>query len=410
MKSSITSILEILNKAETLTSIGFSAGYCFDEEKADIYFDELMENSIQSSPIFSGIMLIEKSEDESIYTIVDGLQRLTSLSLLLAALCESAKNTTAKNEDARHKVFTRYLINDADVKLQLMNKEQEIYKKIVFSLPLEDEETTNNMFLTYNRFLYNIEKKRISPTKLFKIISKVQFMIVFMDNSKFSARELYQSLNNKDDLSQINLITSFISQNCELSMGLWQKAMNTYKNLGLQGFFKDFMRDFLTIQNNGEFPSESGLYNGFKNYFYKISQYQPTQKTIDNIYKYSQFYLKILQSDFEDFEIKKQFITINENGGQDAYPYLMEVLDDVENGHIDKGVFVDILTMINSFILNRESMGNSAISFATLSGELNKMIALKDYDTSGIDDTFDSVIEENKITINELNKLSSFDV
>lgn len=397
MNSSIISILEILHQARHLTSVGFSEGYHFDVDKTKTYFDDLIKNSSQDDRIFSGVMIIETSAQDGVFTVVDGLQRLTSLSLLLCALCESAINTTARNEEARKKIFSRYLVNDDEkVKLQLAFHEQDIYEKIVFSRELKDEQTQTDLYQTYVRFLSYIRTQQISATKLFKIISKVQFMIVFMYDPQFPSRELYQSLNsNKDDLSQVNLITSFIAQRCQLGMPFWEKTINAYNQLNLTDYFKPFLRDFLTVQNDGLVPQMNELYNGFKTYFYNLSQYQPTQKTVETIYKYSRYYLNIICADFEDVEVQNQIKKINENNGQEAYPYLMEVLDDVQNEHIEKEIFINILMMINTFLANRDENEQSEINFATLSVEINKMIATK---------SFASDTDENQITINQINE------
>lgn len=411
MKSSIIGILEILNEAKILNSAGFSAGYTFGAQKTREYFDELIQSANLDTPIFSGIMIIETYDKNGFYTVVDGLQRLTSLSLLLCALCESTKNTTKKNEDARYKIFTRYLADGNEVKLHLTERENVIYNKLVFSMPLDDDEAQSELAQSYFTFLEKIKEQKISATKLFKIISKIRFMIIFTDGTQLSARELYQSLNeDKSDMSQINLITSFISQNCATAMDIWRETIRSYESQGLKDVFKKFIRDFLTVQNNGLIPPENALYKGFKNYFYKISQYQPTQKTIENIYKYSQFYLKILQADFDDFEVQKHIISINENNGQDSYSYLMEVLDDLENGHIDRQVFMDILEMINSLLIARLEGQYTEISFASLSSELNRMIALKNYSNQSEESNNDSDGQENMITINEINQLSAFEV
>lgn len=412
MKSNIVSILEILNKVKRLSSVGFSAGYSFNEKKADEYFDDLIQNASSAEfnlPVFSGIIIIEKNS-ETQYTIVDGLQRIISLSLLLSALCEGSKETlkgtNKKNDDARLKIFTRYLSNSVQTKLELTGEEQEIYRKIIFSQELTKSDKEHNLYKTYKAFLKNISQRKITFTQLFKIISKVQFMIIWAENMPFSTRELYQSMNNsKTDESQINLITSFVSQNCQVGLSTWQRAMYNYKTYGLYDYFNMFIKDFITVQNNGVQPPKNNIYNSFKNYFYRMSQYQPGQKVLENIYKYSQFYLKIIQADFEDFEIQKQITKINENQGQDAYPYLMEVLDDMENGHLEQDSLINILEMVNSFLEARNENPELEINFASLSSDINRMLAIKEIQGTSIADSGEE--DEGKISINELNELAN---
>lgn len=413
MNSSITNISEILKSADSFTSAGFSDGYNFDDINASEYFDELIESSTFSSPIFSGILIMKKNDNN--YTIVDGFQRITTISLLLCALCESYKNTTKQNEEAKNKIFNRYLIGQDKPKLKLKGLEQVIYKKILSSAnsttifsknldeKLNEKEKEHNLVQTYQSFLAKMKDKKISGTELFRVISKIEFLLVLVDDSKVSTREIYRALNKNKDNSQINLIYDFIKQKDTEAARDWLKITNSYRDLGLQDLLDSFIRDFLTIQFNGKIPNKNALYNKFKSYFAKISKYQDTKKIVKNMCKFAQYYLRIVNAYFENEEIKAQIITLNQNNGKDAYPYLMEVLDDLENGHLNSGMFLDILTMINSFITNRqENPHNATIDFANLSKELNKMLALQDY--------LPSYIDENKMTINEINNLSTFEV
>jgi len=403
MNSSIINISEILNSTERFDSAGFSDGYSFDEINAADYFDELIENSSYPSPIFSGILIMK--EDENKFTIVDGLQRVTTVCLLLCALCENYKNTSEKNAQASDKIFNRYLINNNKApKLKLGKEEQVIYKKILFSEPLMVKEEQNKLVRAYKSFLFKIRERKILGTELFNILSKIQFMVVLVEPTDVPTRELYQAINSKDK-SQINLISDFIAQKGDESLKtLWLETIDKYKNLGLFNIFEDFMRDFLVIQNEGEAPNKNAIYNNFKSYFSKMSKYHADTIIVENIAKYSSYYLKIINEDFEDEDIKEQISALNSNQGQDAYPYLMEVLDDLENSHLDKESFMEIVGAINLFVKEKREnpQSNLNIDFASLSTELNKMLILK-ASTPTEDD-------ENKLTINEMNKLPIFEV
>lgn len=392
MKTSIISVSEILNSAKSFTSAGFSAGYSFDEAHAAEYFEELIDNASYPSPIFSGILIIEQNGAK--VTIIDGLQRLTTISILLCALCDCYKGTSEKNEEAKNKVLTRYLIYKNEPKLKLLNKDQTIYEKILFNQELSEAEQSHNIVKTYRCFLEKVKEHRITGTQLFRIIARIQFMLIVTEKTEIAARDLYHILNNKEK-SQINLISDFILNKDKAAGTFWQMMLEQYD----KDFFEDFIRDFLIIQNDGKMANKSALYNYFKNYFNKISNYQDSITIVENVAKFAQFYQKIINADFEEPKVKEQIKILQANDGQEAYPYLMEVMDDLENGHIDLDVFFDILTMINSFIrsTNESAISNVTINFASLSKELNKMLVLKDYEPK--------IIDENKLTINEINNL-----
>lgn len=403
MNSSIISVSELLNSGKSFDSAGFSAGYSFDEIKAEIYFDELLMCS-PLHPIFSGILILEKSGVN--FTVVDGLQRLTTISLLLCALCDSYKGTSNNNEKAREKVLSRFLTDKNEPKLKIGGQEQEIYKKILFAKELNQEEINNSLYQTYEIFVKRIKTRKITGTELFRVISKIQFMTIITDKSEISVRDLYQALNETKSKSQINLIADFIKQQDKSAVIIWQKIINHFKesNPKSKYLFESFVKDFLITRTEQDIPNKEALYNNFKNYFHKISQYQDTKTILENMQKYSQYYLKIINSNFDHPEVKEQIEILNRNDGKDTYPYLMEVLDDLENSHIDIGAFINILMMINLFIKSRQDSSFSSINidFSNLSRELNKMLVLKDYVPESI--------EDDKLTINIINNLSSFEV
>lgn len=403
MNSAIINVSEILSNAKNFSSAGFSVGYSFDKNKAAEYFDELLRNSTFSSPIFSGILIFKQSQDRiDEFTIIDGLQRLTTISLLLCALCEAYKGTSQNNEDARSKIFNRYLVNNNIPKLNLTGEDNNIYKKILFSEWLIDKEVEHNLVQTYQGFLDKIKQNRISGTELFKILSKIQFMIVITDDVQIPVRDLYQVLNQSKNESQVNLIYDFIEHKDKSSIVVWEKIIESFGNK--KYLLENFIKDFLMTRTNEEINNKNALYNNFRNYYYQIAKYQDTKTIIDNIYKYAKYYLKILNADFDTPEIKEQITILNEHNAKEAYPYLMEVLDDLENDHINKGAFINILMMINLFIKSQQetSFANVNIDFTKLSKELNKMLIIKDY--------VPNLMEQDKLTINMINNLSDFEV
>jgi hypothetical protein len=423
MESSVINILEILNKAKSLKAVGFSSEYNFTTERAERLFTEIVQDVDFDVPTFSGILILEHDENTLDYTVVDGLQRITTICLLLCALCNNIKSApvkTPKNEQSRRKIFERYLACNNESKLVLAGHENKIYKKILFDQKLTEVDEASTLYVVYSMFFNKIKDGTISYSLLFKTIANVQFMTVFTPKSKVPLRELYQAVNGaNDDLTQVRLITSYIKQISEDAEKLWQKTVEMYEVDGLSNILKYFIRDFLSTQSNGTAPDENNLYKSFNVYCKKMLKYQNVEQIITNMNKYASYYLKIIKSDFEDEEIQNQIVMINENNGQDAYSYLMEVLDDFDNKNISKEMFMELLGIINEFLVARMSNPDINPDFTSLSKELNMMIVQRTEnpeEKGQIDLTkvkyvqTDMKKKKRKLTINEITQMSSFEV
>ena len=161
----------------------------------------------------------------------------------------------------------------------------------------------------------------------------------------------------------------------------WVAMESNFLNTGDISLMNRFFCDFLTIQNNGIVPAEENIANNFISYFNKASRFQKKEIILRNIYRYSVYFLKLEFSNISDPQIREKIEEINTFGAKDAYPFLMEVLEDYDYAHINKNMLLDILNTVIGFIEDRNSLESlqKSVSFAGLSSEINKMMVLKDY-------------------------------
>ena len=102
----VVNLLEFLNNAQSL----FTLNYAKCSEELVNFLDLMTEDEQFTQRIDLGIIFVDqKSFDE--FTIVDGLNRILSLSLLLHAVCECYKKTTAQNEKAIRTIRKKYLLS-----------------------------------------------------------------------------------------------------------------------------------------------------------------------------------------------------------------------------------------------------------------------------------------------------------
>ena len=256
-------LLEFLNKAKDL----YTLDYATCDEKLVNFLDLLAEDEQFTQKINLGLIYVnQKSLNQ--YTIVDGLARVVSLSLLLHAVYECYKKTTAKNEKAIKTIRSKYLLEGSRVKLHLPESEQEVFNKIIFGERLSGKEKKTPMFALLHNFWTQIKEEKLQASKIFKMLQKIN--VILVDTSNVPMRDVYYQLNkDKRNLNQIKLISSYLK-----NLGIkdeWDSIEKIYDNkiADIYLFFKDY---FVTKFNFKEFK-EDRLYEIFVNYFDTMLQY-----------------------------------------------------------------------------------------------------------------------------------------
>ena len=199
----VVNLLEFINSARDL----FTLDYARCNGKLVNFLDLMTEDEQFTQKIDLGLIYVnQKSIDQ--YTIVDGLNRIVSLSLLLHAVCECYKKTTEQNAKAIKTIRSKYLIHNSKSKLHLNESDNELYNKIINGERLSGHEKAQPMFVLLHNFWSQIKEERLQAAKIFTMLKKVTVTLVETDN--VSKRNLYYKLNNTRDLNQIALIEDFL--------------------------------------------------------------------------------------------------------------------------------------------------------------------------------------------------------
>ena len=169
---------------------------------------------------------------------------------------------------------------------------------------------------------------------------------------------------------------------------------------GLKSELENFICTYLSIYSNGEHLKDEELYSYFRDFYLYTARMKTDENILKHLYRYSNYYLKILTLDITDIDIKNLVSKIKKIGAVDTYSYLLEVFEDYEFAHINKNTFVDILETVVEYVANRKFSHKKYIPFSALSNELNKMLAMKNYVPQI--DVEPAIPQSKKITINDL--------
>ena len=362
----IVNLLEFLNNAVRLHSLEYAG--CKTELVN--FLDLMTEDEQFTRSINLGVIYVEKKYDGK-YVIVDGLNRLVSLSILLHAICECYKKTTQQNDKAIKTIRSKYLLSGGKSKLVLNGIEDDLYNKIISGERLSGHEKSSHLFTLLHNLWTQIKEEKLQASTIFKMLQKVKIYVVEVEN--LSKRELYYHLNSHHKhLDQISLIEDFLDENKLLEQ--WMEIKNScfaqYNDIKL--FFKDF---FITKFNYKTFDNER-LYESFVNFFSTMEQYLPKETIMSRLKRSAYLYYNILNINFENKNIRDELINIKRHNGEDTYAYILNIYEDYSAKNITEEIFLEILHTIDVYLQRRQQTGQN-IDFNELINYLNAFITFK---------------------------------
>lgn len=142
--------------------------------------------------------------------------------------------------------------------------------------------------------------------------------------------------------------------------------------------FRDFITDYLTIQNNSLVEDCGDIYNDFVSYYLDWREIQGENSLLEQFARYAKYYLMLSFEYIKNEDFKHWVSIINSYNGKIAYPFLMELLDDFEYGRIEQ-VDLNQMALMVVNLLKNSSLEEYELrrEFATLGYNVNRMLGAR---------------------------------
>jgi uncharacterized protein with ParB-like and HNH nuclease domain len=298
-------------------------------------------------------------------TIIDGQQRLTTITLIYIALYRLAQQLD--NQMLVNRIHKTYLINEfapeaEKLKLKPTENNKEALQHILNSQNGEEFKGYSKIIENFNFFKNSITADNYEIIQ--RGLSKLIFIDIALDRQKDNPQRIFESLNSTGlELAQADLIRNYILMGLSrtnqenIYKSYWEIIEKNAKDETLnQTKVSDFIRDFLTLKNK-EIPNKSNVYVTFKEN-YPTETVDVLEKNLSEIKSLSKFYNKLVNpKNEEDKAVRQQLEFINRLEINVAFPFLMKVYEDYSNEVIDKQIFISVLALIQSFSFRRFIVG-----------------------------------------------------
>ena len=370
MKASERKITKLFSESDTVFSIPvYQRDYNWQEKQCQRLFKDILQtgkNEKVSSYFLGSIVYIHDGiygVGEKEFHVIDGQQRMTTLTLLFLAIYFKLKGTIlAKDAD---KIYNQYVVNpysEKEIKLKLLPPEENLYilNKISHNKFNELEVFQDrNMLKNYLFFEKELENLSFDDMKhLSNGIEKLIYIDIALEKGKDDPQKIFESLNSTGlDLSQGDLIRNYILMDLErgeqnrIYKEIWIPIENNCKvsdGSEITSYVSDFIRDYLTLKTE-KISSKPKVFETFKVYYEKEND-----EKLEDMKKYSEAYSYIIKPSLEkDRDIQRELDYLKSLDKTVINTFLIGILKDYKDNILEKDELLNILILLQSYLWRR---------------------------------------------------------
>ena len=375
MKASEAKLLSFLRKSEQFAIPIYQRTYSWTERECRQLWDDIIRcgSKDEVAVHFVGSIVYIESDDfhvmgHSPLLVIDGQQRLTTVTLILAALAESVGDQELVGGFTRRKINSYYLLNSEETgerhyKLLLSQTDKDSLIAIVGNKELPKD---HSLRIKENHELFKswIKSSGENLATICIGLSKLMVVDISLKRNQDNPQLIFESMNSTGkELSQADLIRNFILMGLktELQTRLYEEYWRPIElDFGQEAYgthFDAFMRHYLTMKT-GEIPNKNEVYDAFKKYSRGVKPSPDENRTlmeilVSDIRQFAGYFCRMALVTESDTDLKKAFRDLRELKVDVTYPFLLELYEDHAQAVLSEVDFASIIRLVESYVFRR---------------------------------------------------------
>lgn len=376
MKATEAKLIEFLKKSPQFVIPIYQRQYSWTEKESRQLWEDILRTGRDDKVVahfIGSIVYVEKGLStitaHEPLLVIDGQQRLTTLTLLLAAL---AKTLDTLDESKREpvdgfsprKIRNYYLLNPEEngerhYKLILSQTDRD---SLIAILDGAEQPQNNSLKVAGNFALYEelLKSSKEDLVTVCKGIAKLVVVDVALNRDQDNPQLIFESMNSTGkELSQADLIRNFVLMGLEpkLQARLYQQYWRPMElDFGQEAYgshFDGFMRHYLTVMT-GEIPRLDGIYDAFKSYSRSQEVAElGVEATVKEVRNYARYFCSMALGLEADVDLKQAFHDLRELKVDVAFPFLLELYHDYSNSGLSKEDLLMIVRVTEAYVFRR---------------------------------------------------------
>ncbi len=371
MKATEARLLAFLKKSPQFVIPIYQRTYSWTERECRQLWDDIIRAGTDdaiSVHFIGSIVYIEAGlsqvSHQAPLLVIDGQQRLTTVTILLAALAGALGDAEPIDGFSARKLRNYYLLNPEETgerhfKLLLSQAD----KATLTSIVGETEPTSGqSLRVTENHGLFKVlvAGQKSNLAALCNGLAKLVVVDIALSRDQDNPQLIFESMNSTGrELSQADLIRNFILMGLEPTLQarlyeqFWRPMEVAFGQEAYNSHFDSFMRHYLTVKT-GEIPRLDDVYDAFKGHARApLVAAMGIEALVKDIRDFARYYCKMALKAEEDPDLKLAFDDLRELKVDVAYPFLMELYHDYADELLAKGELLDTVRLIEAYVFRR---------------------------------------------------------
>lgn len=365
-------LTQLLDGAKQFIVPIFQRDYSWGTKHCQQLWNDIVRigSNANSRAHFLGSVVYIAAEDNQAaiprWLLIDGQQRLTTVTLLLAALRDHLKVHPSDDEalPTSEEIDDRFLRNrhgkgERRNKLMLRRTDNDALTALLANQPLEND-AAESVCENYEFF-----KDRLAEADLAQVytgISKLFIVDVSLTRGHDDPQMIFESLNSTGlDLTQADLIRNFVLMRLDddlqtrLYEDYWRPIEIAFGNRYRSEFDK-FCRDFLVLKLK---PSKQlradAIYHHFRNYFQAETATRSVEDVLEELRRYATYYVRFSLGQEADSTFAQAACRLRSQV-EVASPLMLRLYDCHERTRqFDRRAFKETIELLESYVFRRSA-------------------------------------------------------
>ncbi|GAA6897379.1 DUF262 and DUF1524 domain-containing protein [Helicobacter pylori] len=371
MEADVMKLLDFIGKSQEkqLVIPIYQRLYSWEKEQCKQLWDDIIkiggDDKMDGHFIGSILCVLDGiTHSDNTLLIIDGQQRLTTITLLLIALRDRLNDEYEFLEKfSRQKIQNDYLINsdkkdDKRFKFILSEPDRDTLLSLIDEnrrKPSEPSSKIMENFKLFEEWVSNTDKLET----IFKGLEKLMIVKIALEKGKDDPQLIFESMNSKGiELTQTDLIRNYIIMETEIEKreGFYNKYWRAMEEEFKQNkkWFDRFVRHYLTIKTR-EIPNINKVYVALKDYRQK--ERIGIEDLLKDLQKYCGYFCRIVFKKEADKDLNKALGFLVDLEMDVVYPLLLDLYSDYSDGVLSKADFRRSIALIESYICRRAVCG-----------------------------------------------------